>query len=63
LYLKADEFDNLNRGDYETKLAEKAFDLLSAKCKKLLHLFYFQKQSLKNIALALKFSSEKVIKN
>jgi RNA polymerase sigma factor (sigma-70 family) len=44
-------------------LAEKAFQQLGEKCKQLLLLFYFKKQTMKDIALQLNFSSEKVAKN
>jgi RNA polymerase sigma factor (sigma-70 family) len=51
------------RDDRDQKLAEKAFDLVGEKCKELLRLFYFHQMSLKDIALKLRFSTEKVAKN
>ncbi|MES2432083.1 MAG: sigma-70 family RNA polymerase sigma factor [Bacteroidota bacterium] len=44
-------------------LAKAAFDLLGEKCRQLLILFYFKKESFKNIATALAFSDEKIAKN
>ena len=43
--------------------AEAAFALLGEKCRQLLILFYFKKESYKKIAVALAFSDEKVAKN
>ena len=62
-YLKEDIFENSYRDEIENKLAEKAFTMLGDRCKQLLLLFYFKKESLKDIAATLKFSSEKVAKN
>lgn len=44
-------------------LAKAAFDLLGEKCRQLLILFYFKKESFKNIAVELAFSDEKIAKN
>jgi RNA polymerase sigma factor (sigma-70 family) len=44
-------------------LADTAFNLLGEKCKQLLILFYFKKESFKTIATTLGFSDEKVAKN
>lgn len=62
-YLKEEEFENDPQGEVYNKLAEKAFNLLGDKCKQLLQLFYFNKIGLKQIAITLKFSSEKIAKN
>jgi RNA polymerase sigma factor (sigma-70 family) len=43
--------------------AKAAFELLGEKCRQLLILFYFKKESYKNIAAALAFSDEKTAKN
>ncbi len=43
--------------------AKAAFDLLGEKCRQLLILFYFKKQSFHAIARTLSFSDEKVAKN
>ena len=43
--------------------ATAAFNLLGEKCRQLLMLFYFKKQSFKEIAAALAFSDEKIAKN
>jgi RNA polymerase sigma factor (sigma-70 family) len=43
--------------------AQAAFNLLGEKCRQLLMLFYFRKQSFKDIAAALSFSDENVAKN
>lgn len=43
--------------------AKAAFDLLGEKCRQLLILFYFKKNSYKEIAAALAFSDEKIAKN
>lgn len=43
--------------------AKAAFDLLGEKCRQLLILFYFKKNSYKEIAAALAFSHEKIAKN
>jgi RNA polymerase sigma factor (sigma-70 family) len=43
--------------------ATAAFNLLGEKCRQLLILFYFKKQSFKEIAAALAFSDEKTAKN
>lgn len=45
------------------KLAEKAFTAIGEKCKELLKLFYYSKNSLKEIASKLNFANEKVAKN
>ena len=45
------------------RMAEQAFQLLGEKCKALLQLFYFKRESLSNIAKRLGFSSDKVAKN
>jgi RNA polymerase sigma factor (sigma-70 family) len=47
----------------EFMLANRAFNLLGKKCKQLLILFYFKKQSFKEIAASLSFSNENVAKN
>lgn len=47
----------------EYPVAAAAFKLLGEKCKQLLILFYFNKQSFKHIAAALAFSDEKTAKN
>jgi len=57
------ELEVLYKTESENKLAEKAFQQLGEKCKALLLLFYFKKQTMKDIALQLKFSSEKIAKN
>jgi RNA polymerase sigma factor (sigma-70 family) len=57
------ELETLYKTESENKLAEKAFQQLGEKCKQLLLLFYFKKQAMKEIALKLKFGSEKVAKN
>ena len=44
-------------------LAKAAFDLLGEKCRQLLILFYFKKESFKKIATQLSFSDEKTAKN
>jgi RNA polymerase sigma factor (sigma-70 family) len=51
------------RDDQDQRMAEKAFDLIGEKCKELLRLFYFNQMSLKDIAVKLRFSTEKVAKN
>jgi len=51
------------RSEGDTKLAEKAFQLLGEKCRQLLLLFYLQKLSMKEIAVTLRFGSEKTAKN
>lgn len=61
--LKEDVFENYYKDEIENKLAEKAFNQLGERCKQLLTLFYFKKQSIKEIAFNFKFSSEKVAKN
>ena len=43
--------------------AKAAFELLGEKCRQLLILFYFKKESYKNIATKLAFSDEKIAKN
>jgi len=43
--------------------AKAAFDLLGEKCRQLLILFYYKKNSFKEIAAALAFSDEKIAKN
>lgn len=43
--------------------AEQAFQMLGQKCKDLLMLFYFKRESLVSIAKQLGFSSDKVAKN
>ncbi len=43
--------------------ATAAFNLLGEKCRQILILFYFKKQSFKEIAAALAFSDEKTAKN
>ncbi len=43
--------------------ATAAFNLLGEKCKQLLILFYFKKQSFRQIAAVLSFSNEKIAKN
>lgn len=45
------------------KKAAASFSLLGEKCRQLLILFYYKKQSFKEIAAALSFSDEKVAKN
>jgi len=62
-YLNESEFESDQQSEFENKLAEKAFNLLGDKCKQLLQLFYFNKISLKQIAVTLEFSSEKIAKN
>jgi len=44
-------------------VAKAAFDLLGEKCRQLLILFYFKKESFKKIALQLAFADEKTAKN
>jgi len=44
-------------------LAKAAFNLLGEKCRQLLILFYFKKDSFKKIAAQLSFSDEKIAKN
>ena len=44
-------------------IAEAAFNLLGEKCRQLLILFYFKKQSFKEIAASLSFVDEKTAKN
>jgi len=61
--LSENELELLSKKETENTLAEKAFQQLGEKCKQLLLLFYFKKQAMKDIALKLKFSSEKVAKN
>ncbi len=51
------------KDEHDQKLAEKAFDLLGEKCKDLLRLFYFKQMNLKDIAVKLRFATEKVAKN
>ncbi len=57
------ELETLSKTESQNKLAEKAFQQLGEKCRQLLLLFYFKKLAMKDIALQLKFSSEKVAKN
>lgn len=45
------------------KKAQQAIARLGAKCKELLELFYFQKKSMKEIAVLFGFSTERVAKN
>lgn len=47
----------------EFMIASKAFNLLGEKCRKLLILFYYRKQSFKEIAAHLSFSDVRVAKN
>jgi len=49
--------------DQDYHLSESAFQLLGEKCKQLLILFYFKKESYKKIATLLDFSDEKIAKN
>jgi len=58
-----DEEQAIKERERENEKAEKAFLQLGDKCRQLLLFFYFKKQSLKEIAITLGFSSEKVAKN
>jgi RNA polymerase sigma factor (sigma-70 family) len=49
--------------DRPLKQAQEAVMKLGQKCKELLELFYFRKASMKEIAISLGFTSEKVAKN
>lgn len=49
--------------DRPARLAQKAISQLGQKCRQLLERFYYHKQSMKEIAAALGFRSEKVAKN
>jgi RNA polymerase sigma factor (sigma-70 family) len=49
--------------DQDYLLAENAFQLLGEKCKQILILFYFKKESYKKIATLLDFSDDKIAKN
>lgn len=55
-------YENTEEGP-EFMLAEAAFNLLGEKCRQLLILFYFHKNSYTKIADELKFSDDKVAKN
>jgi RNA polymerase sigma factor (sigma-70 family) len=61
--LTGTEIELFQTQESEDKLAENAFRQLGEKCRQLLLLFYFKKQSMKDIAQQLQFSSEKVAKN
>lgn len=57
------EEDGLLKREEEDRLSEKAFLRLGDKCRELLVMFYFRKIPMKDIAVQLGFSSEKVAKN
>ena len=48
---------------FSETLAKAAFDLLGEKCRQLLILFYFKRNSFREIASLLKFGSEETAKN
>ncbi len=58
-----DVTDYVSDDEPDYNLANAAFNLLGEKCRQLLILFYFKKQSYKEIAGELSFNDEKVAKN
>jgi RNA polymerase sigma factor (sigma-70 family) len=61
--LAAEEVELHVREEDVRQMAEQAVALLGEKCRQLLNWFYFEKISLKQIALRMKFASEQVAKN
>lgn len=62
-FIASDQISEDIKNESEFALAEKAVSSLGEKCRQLLRLFYFEKISMKEIALKLKFATEKVAKN
>lgn len=62
-YYQNQELEDDIKADSMQKLAQQAVQSIGEKCQQILIMFYYKKISMKNIATALNFASEKVAKN